>query len=192
MSSRGLNWVLGLLWWLVSMSAIFVGGFVALYVSYFTAGQLGLAIEGTHEGAIGAAIFLALMSLLLTAAVGAAQGWLLRQYLPLAQWFSATVAGGAMGAAIALGVGLLGGDSLDIASVAVWAGTAITQWFLLRRFSSRSIVWLIVGVTQIPIALNQPNSMIFNPPMVILMYGIVTAILMVWILQTARMRLIKK
>jgi hypothetical protein len=174
------------------MSAIFVGGVVSLYVSYFTAGQLGFAIEGTNEGAVGAAIFLALMSLLLTAAVGAAQGWLLRQYLPLAQWLGVTVAGGAMGATIALGVGLLGGDSLDIASVAVWAGTAITQWFILRRFSSRSIAWLIAGVAQIPIALNQPNSMLFQPPIIILVYSAVTAILMVWILQSARMRLVKK
>ena len=189
MSSRGLDWVLGLSWWLVSLSAIFVGGFVALYISYFTAGQLGFAIEGTHEGAIGAAIFLALMSLLLTAIVGAAQGWLLRQYLPIAQWFGATAAGGAMGAAIALGVRLLGGNGLDIASVAVWAGTAVVQWFLLRRFSSRSIVWLIAGVVQIPIALNQPNSMVFEPPIVILVYCTVTAILMTWILQTARVPL---
>ncbi|MBW4662565.1 MAG: hypothetical protein KME15_28300 [Drouetiella hepatica Uher 2000/2452] len=59
MSSPRLDWVLGLLWGLVSMSAIFVGGVVALYVSFFTAGQLGFAIEGTNEGAIGVAIFLA-------------------------------------------------------------------------------------------------------------------------------------
>jgi len=188
MSSPRLDWVLGLLWALASLSAIFVGGGVALYVSYFTAGQLGFAIEGTNEGAIGAAIFLALMSLLLTAAVGAAQGWLLRQYLPLAQWLGATVAGGALGATIALGVGLLGGDSLNIASVAVWAGTAMTQWFLLQRLSSRSIAWLIAGGAQISIALNQPNSMLFQPPIIILVYSSVTANLIVWILQTARMR----
>ena len=118
MSSPRLDWVLGLLWGLVSMSAIFVGGVVALYVSFFTAGQLGFAIEGTYEGAVGAAIFLALMSLLLTAAVGAAQGWLLRQYLPLIQWWGVTVAGGAHWRCYcAIGVRLLGGDSLDIVSV---------------------------------------------------------------------------
>ncbi|MBW4662566.1 MAG: hypothetical protein KME15_28310 [Drouetiella hepatica Uher 2000/2452] len=132
------------------------------------------------------------MSLLLTAAVGAAQAWLLRQYLPIAQWLGVTVAGGGIGAALAIGVGSLGVNSLNIVSVSVWAGTAITQWFLLRRLSSRSIAWLIAGVVQVPIASNQPNSMLFQPPIVILVYGIVTAILMVWILQSARMRLIKK
>lgn len=188
MSSRGFDWIFGLLWWLVSTIAIFVGGFVALYISYFTASQIGLAIEGTNEGAVGSVVFFFLMSLLLTAVVGTAQGWLLKQYLPIAHWFGATLAGGVIGAAITGGVGLSGGNSLDIASVAAWAGTAIAQWFLLRRFSSRSNAWLIVGVGQIPIALTHPNSMIFKPPILIFVYGIVTAILIVWVLQTARMR----
>ncbi len=183
MLSRRVNWVFGLLWCLVSTIAIFVGGFVALYISWITAGQLGLAIEGTNEGAVGAVVFLSLMSLLLTPAVGAAQGWLLKHYLPIAHWFGATLVGGAIGAAITSGVGLSGGNSLDIAVAATWAGTAIAQWFLLRRFSSRSIVWLIAGVVQIPLVLNQPNLMILNPPIVILVYSIVTAILIVWILR---------
>lgn len=185
MLSRRVNWVFGLLWCLVSVLAIFVGGFVALYISWITAGQLGLAIEGTNEGAVGSVIFSSLMSLLLTPAVGAAQGWLLKHYLPIAHWFGATLVGGAIGAAITSGVGLSGGNSLDIAVAATWAGTAIAQWFLLRRFSSRSIVWLIAGVVQIPLVLNQPNLMILNPPIVILVYSIVTAILIVWILRVS-------
>ncbi|MBW4458710.1 MAG: hypothetical protein KME47_00425 [Nodosilinea sp. WJT8-NPBG4] len=167
----------------MSTIAIFAGAFVALYISWFTAGQLGLAIEGTNEGPVGSIVFLALMSLLLTPAVGAAQGLLLKHYLPIAHWFGATLAGGAIGAAITSGVGLSGGDSLDIASAAIWAGTAIAQWFLLRRFSSRSIAWLIAGVAQIPLVLNQPNLVIFNPPIGILVYSVVTAILIVWILR---------
>lgn len=178
----------GLWWWLVSVLAIFVGGFVALYISWVTAGQMGLAIEGTNEGVVGSVVFSSLMSLLLTPAVGVAQGWLLKQYLPIAHWFGATLAGGAIGAAITAGVGLSGGNSIDIASAATWAGTTIAQWFLLRRLSSRSIVWLIAGVGQIPLVLNQPSLMILNPPIVMLVYGTVTAILIVWILQTARTR----
>ncbi|MBD1915876.1 MULTISPECIES: hypothetical protein [Cyanophyceae] len=165
------------------MGAIFVGGFVALCISWFAAGQLGIAIEGTNEGPVGSVVFLALMSLLLTAAVGAAQGWLLKQYLPIAHWFGATLAGGAIGAVITGGVGLSGDFSLDLPSAATWAGTAIAQWFLLRRFSARSIVWLIAGVVQILLVLNQPNLMILNPPIIILIYSIVTAILIVWILR---------
>lgn len=181
MSSHRINWIFGLLWWLVSTTAIFVGGIVALYISWFAAGQLGLAIEGTNEGPVGSVVFLGLMSLLLTPVIGAAQGWLLKQYLPIAHWFGATSAGGAIAAAITSGVGLSGGDSLDIASAAIWAGTAIAQWFLLRRFSSRSIVWLIAGVVQVPLALTQPNLIILNS--IILVYSIVTAILIVWILR---------
>lgn len=185
--SRSIDWMLGLVWLGVSMTAIFVGGFFALYISYFAAGQIGLAIEGKLEGTVSSVAFLTLMSLLLAAAVGVAQEWLLRENnLPIAHWFGATLSGGAIGVVIALGVGLAGGDGLHIASVAVWAGTAVAQWFLLRQVSSRSIAWLIAGVIQIPIALSQPNSMIFMPPIVILVYGVVTAILIVWILQTAR------
>ncbi|MBD2109998.1 hypothetical protein [Nodosilinea sp. FACHB-13] len=167
----------------MSTVAIFAGGVVALYISWFTAGQLGLAIEGTNEGPVGSIVFLALMSLLLTPAIGIAQGWLLKHYLPIAHWFGATWAGGAIAAAITSGVGLSGGDSLDIASAAIWAGTAIAQWFLLRRFSSRSIAWLIAGVAQIPLALNQSNLVILNSPIGILVYSVVTAILIVWILR---------
>ena len=185
MSAHRINWIFGLLWGLVSAIAIFVGGFVALYISWITAGQLGLAIEGTNEGAVGSVAFLSLMALLLTPAVGAAQGWLLKQYLPIAHWFGATVAGGAIGAAVTSGVGLSGGNSLDIALAATWAGTAIAQWFLLRRFSSRSIVWLIAGVVQIPLVLHQPNLIILQPPIFILVYSIVTAILIVWILRSS-------
>lgn len=183
MLSHRVNWVFGLLWILVSTIAIFAGGFVALYISWITASQLGLAIEGTNEGTVGSVVFLSLMSLLLTSAIGAAQGWLLKHYLPIAHWLGAALAGGAIGAAITSGVRLSGGDSLNIAAAATWAGTAITQWFLLRRFSSRSIVWLIAGVAQIPLVLNQPNLMILKPPIVILVYSIVTAILIVWILR---------
>ncbi|MBD1918302.1 MULTISPECIES: hypothetical protein [Cyanophyceae] len=172
-----------MLWWLVSTIASFVGGVVALYISWFTVGQLGLAIEGTNEGPVGSVVFLALMSLLLTPALGAAQGWLLKHYLPIAHWFGAILAGGAIAAAITSGVGLSGGDSLDIALPAIWAGTAIAQWFLLRRFSSKSIAWPIPGVAQIPLALNQPNLVNFNSPFGILAYSVVTAILIVWILR---------
>ncbi len=192
MSSHRFNWMFGLLWCLVSIIAILVGGFVALNISWIAAGQLGVAIEGTNEGAVGSVAFSSLMSLLLTPAIGAAQGWLLKHYLPIAHWLGATLAGGAIGAAITIGVGLSGGDSLDVASAATWAGTAIAQWFLLRRFSSRSIVWLIAGIVQIPLVFNQPNLVILNPPIIIFFYSTVTAILIAWILRDNSQRLAQR
>lgn len=191
MSSYRVNWVFGLWWCLVSTIAIFAGGFVALYISWILAGQLALMIEGTNEGVVGAVAFPALMSLLLTPAIGTAQGLLLKHYLPMAHRIGAALAGGAIGAAITSGVGLSGGGSIDIALAATWAGTAITQWFLLQRFSPRSIVWLIAGVVQIPLVLSQPNLTILQPPMFILVYSIMTGILIVWILRGSS-RLVKR
>lgn len=193
--NQSIDWAFGLLWCAVSATAIFVGGFVAIYAGFFLGGLVGHAVEGTNEGIAGYVVFYTLVPLILSAAVGVAQGWLLKDRLPIAQWFGATLGGGVIAAAIIVGIGFNDASvGANAASLAVWLGTAFTQWWLLKSFSARAIGWLVVpillisGTVQIPIALSQPNSMISQPPIIILVYGIVTAILIVWILQTAQTR----
>ena len=193
--NQSIDWAFGLLWCAVSATAIFVGGFVAIYAGFFLGGLVGHAVQSTNEGIAGYVVFWTLVPLILSAAVGVAQGWLLKDRLPTAQWFGATLGGGVIAAAIIVGIGFNDASvGANAASLAVWLGTAFTQWWLLKSFSARAIVWLVVpillmaGTVQIPIALGQPNSMISQPPIIILVYGIVTAILIVWILQTAQTR----
>ena len=193
--NQSIDWAFGLLWCAVSATAIFVGGFVAIYAGFFLGGLVGHAVEGTNEGIAGYVVFWTLVPLILSAAVGVAQGWLLKNRLPIAQWFGATLGGGVIAAAIIVGIGFNDASvGANAASLAVWLGTALAQWWLLKSFSARAIGWLVVpillmaGTVQIPIALGQPNSMISQPPIIILVYGIVTAILIVWILQTAQTR----
>jgi hypothetical protein len=82
-----MDWVFGFLWWLVSTIAIFLGGTIAVFISFGIAGGIGNAIEGTIEGVAAYVAFWTILPLILTAIVGIAQAWLLRQRIPIAHWF---------------------------------------------------------------------------------------------------------
>jgi hypothetical protein len=183
-----MDWVFGFLWWLVSTIAIFLGGTIALFISFGIAGGIGNAIEGTIEGVAAYVAFWTILPLILTAIVGIAQAWLLRQRIPIAHWFSATVAGGAIAAALIVGIGLLIDRTLsvDYSQIAAWLGTATAQWYVLQRYSSRAFAWPLAAIVASAIAWFYPVALLSFSPTVGVLYGIVTAILIGLIFQGGR------
>jgi hypothetical protein len=183
-----MDWVFGFLWWLVSTIAIFVGGTIAVFIGFGIAGAIGNAIEGTIEGVAAYVAFWTILPLILTAIVGIAQAWLLRQRIPIAHWFSATVAGGAIAAALIVGIGLLIDRTLsvDYSQIAAWLGTATAQWYVLQRYSSRAFAWPLAAIVASAIAWFYPVALLSFSPTVGVLYGIVTAILIGLIFQGGR------
>lgn len=187
--SRSIDWAFGLLWCAVSATAIFLGGVVAIYAGFFLGGLVGHAIEGTNEGIAGYIVFWTIAPLILSAAVGVAQGWLLRGRLPIARWFGATLGGGVIAAVITVGIGFYDRSvGTDVAPLAVWLGTAIAQRWLLKSFSPRAIGWLIAPIVAGSIALIAPSATFPPIPFTIIPYSVTTAILIVLILQNWRSR----
>ncbi|NEQ25999.1 MAG: hypothetical protein F6K28_44505, partial [Microcoleus sp. SIO2G3] len=88
-----MDWALGLLWWFVSTIAIFVGGTISVFIGFAIGGAIGNAVDGTIEGVAAYVAFWTIVPLMLSASVGIAQAWLLRQHIAIAQWFGATIAG---------------------------------------------------------------------------------------------------
>ncbi|MBD2124557.1 hypothetical protein [Trichocoleus sp. FACHB-262] len=178
-----MDWAFGFLWWVVSMTALFFGGIIALFIGFGSAGGIGNAIEGMIEGVAAYVAFWTIAPLILTAIVGIAQAWLLRQYIPIAHWFSATVAGGAIAAALIGGVGLLGDRTLgvDYSQIAAWLGTAIAQWYVLQRYSSRAFAWPLAAIVASAITWFYPIAALPPSLQSIVLYGIVTAILIMLI-----------
>jgi hypothetical protein len=176
-----MDWAFAFLWWLVSTTALFFGGTIALFITFGIAGGIGNAIEGTIEGVAAYVAFWTIAPLILTAIVGIAQAWLLREWqcIPIAHWFSATVAGGAIAAALIVGVGLLVDRNLgvDYFQIAAWLGTAIAQWYVLQRYSSRAFAWPLAAIVASAIAWFHPVATLLPSPTVTVLYGIVTAIL---------------
>ena len=174
-----MDWAFGFLWWLASTIAIFFGGTLALFIGFGIGGGIGNAIEGTIEGVVAYVAFWTIAPLILTTIVGIAQAWLLRQYIPIAHWFSATVAGGAITAALIVGVGLLVDRtfSVDYFQIAAWLGTAIAQWYVLQRYSSRAFAWPLAAIVASAITCFYPVATLPPIPTVIALYGIVTGIL---------------
>lgn len=185
-----MDWVLGLLWWFVSTIAIFVGGTLAVFIGFGIGGGIGNAIDGTIEGVAAYVAFWTIVPLILAGIVGIAQAGLLRQRIPIAHWFGATLAGGAIAAVLIVGIGLLSDRTLgaDYSQIAAWLGTAIAQWFVLQRYSSRAFAWPLAAVVSSAIAWFRPVVTLPPLPTVIALYGIVTAILIVLIFQNGRSR----
>jgi hypothetical protein len=93
-----------------------------------------------------------------------------------------------MAAALIVGVGLLIDRTLgvDYSQIAAWLGTAIAQWYVLQRYSSRAFAWPLVAIIASVIAWFYPVAALPPSPQSIVLYGIVTAILIGLIFQGRR------
>lgn len=157
------------------------------------AGAVALAVTGAMmmAGSLNTAVVVAVFGLVIGAALGIAQWFVLRRWIPQTYlWIFASIGGGAILAVLGFAMSEAVGGPLG--GVVIGASLGTMQWLVLRRWVSQAYLYLLASTAGFALALSAGEAVGFTVDGAAgwlvggttfgIVAGIITGLALVWLL----------